>query len=88
MLAVCTYSRFPCFLLVGRLWDISSGIGPCFPLAGVLWKFYANAGEKWTIQRQPLGENKYQEMFYVYPQKILVKKINESRKNMTVKSVL
>jgi hypothetical protein len=40
---------FPCFLLVSRVWDISSGIGPCLPL-----KFYANAGGKQSIQRQPL----------------------------------
>ncbi len=41
MLAAYTYSRIPCFLLVSRVWDISSGIGPCFPLAGGLCKFYA-----------------------------------------------
>jgi hypothetical protein len=46
MLAACTYSRFPCFLLVSRVWEISSGIGPCFPLVGGLCKLYANAGEK------------------------------------------
>jgi hypothetical protein len=50
----CTLSRYPCFLLVSRIWDISSGIGPCFPLAGGLCWFYANAGGKPTIQRQPL----------------------------------
>ncbi len=27
------FSRFPCLLLVSRVWDISSGIGPCFTLA-------------------------------------------------------
>jgi hypothetical protein len=40
--------------MVSRVWDISSGIGPCFPLAGRLCKFYANAGGKRPIQRQPL----------------------------------
>jgi hypothetical protein len=40
--------------LVSRVWQISSGIGPCFPLAGGLCKFYANAGGKRLIQRQPL----------------------------------
>jgi hypothetical protein len=39
-------SRFPCFLLVSGVWDISSGIG--------LYKFYANARRKRVIQRQPL----------------------------------
>jgi hypothetical protein len=34
----------------------SSGIGRCFPLAGALCKFYANAGGKQPIQRQPLLE--------------------------------
>ncbi len=33
-----TLSRLPCFLLVRRVWDISSGIGPCFPLARGLFK--------------------------------------------------
>jgi hypothetical protein len=47
-------ARFPCFLLVSRVWDISSGIGPCFPLAGGLCKFYASAGGKQPIQRQLL----------------------------------
>ncbi len=32
----------------------SSDVGPCFPLAGGLCKFYANAGGKRPIQRQPL----------------------------------
>ncbi len=32
MLQAYTQSRFPCFLLVCRVWDISSGIDPCFPL--------------------------------------------------------
>jgi hypothetical protein len=39
----CTKSRFPCFLLVSRVWDISSCIRSCFPLAVGLCKFYANA---------------------------------------------
>jgi hypothetical protein len=39
---------------VSRVWDISSGISPCLPLAGGLCKFYANAGGKRSIQRQPL----------------------------------
>jgi hypothetical protein len=46
--------QFPCFLLVSKVWDIPSGIGPCFPLAGGLCKFYANAGGKRPMQRQPL----------------------------------
>jgi hypothetical protein len=46
MLAMGTYARFPCFLLVSRVRDISSGIGPCFPLAGALSKLYANDGGK------------------------------------------
>ncbi len=54
MLAACTYSRFPCFLLVSRVWAISSGFDPCFPLAAGLCKLYAKAGGKWQIQRQPL----------------------------------
>ncbi len=54
MLAACTYSMFPCFSLVSRVGNISSGIGPCFPLAGGLYKFYANSGGKQPIQRQPL----------------------------------
>jgi hypothetical protein len=36
------------------IWDISSSIGPCFPLAKKLCKFYADAGGKQPIQRQPL----------------------------------
>jgi hypothetical protein len=40
--------------LVSRVWDISSGSGPFFPLAEELYKFYANAGGKRSIQRQPL----------------------------------
>jgi hypothetical protein len=44
ILAACTSSRFPCLLLVSRVWDISSGISPFFSLAGGLCKFYANAG--------------------------------------------
>jgi hypothetical protein len=47
-------SRFPSFLLVCWVWDISSSIGPCFPLTGGLCKFYANVGGKRPIQRQPL----------------------------------
>jgi hypothetical protein len=47
-------SRLPCFSLVGWVWDFSSGIVPCFPLAGGLCKFYANAGGKRPIERQPL----------------------------------
>jgi hypothetical protein len=47
-------SGFPCFLLVSRVWDISSGIGPCFPLAGGLCNFYANARGIQPIQRQVL----------------------------------
>jgi hypothetical protein len=44
-------------LFIGQLGrDISSGIGPCFPLAEELCKFYANAGGKRPIQRQPLLE--------------------------------
>jgi hypothetical protein len=54
MLLASTYSRFPCFLLVSRVWEISSGFGPCFPLAGGLYKFDANAGGKRPMQRQPL----------------------------------
>jgi hypothetical protein len=54
MLAACTKSRFPCFLWVSKVWDISPGIGPCLPLAGGLFKFYANAGGKQPIQRQLL----------------------------------
>jgi hypothetical protein len=38
---------------VSRVWDIFPGIGPRFPLAGGLCKFYANAGGKRPIQRQP-----------------------------------
>jgi hypothetical protein len=53
MLSAFTSSRFPGFLLVSRVWDISSGIGPCFPLAGGLCKFYAKAGGKQPVQRQP-----------------------------------
>ena len=55
MLAACTQSRFPCFLLVSRVWDISLGIGPCSPLAGGLCKFYDSAGGKRPIQRQLLS---------------------------------
>jgi hypothetical protein len=47
-------ARFPYFLLVSRVWDISSGIVPFFPLAGGLCKFYANNGGKRPKQRQPL----------------------------------
>ncbi len=54
MIVEYTWSRFPCFLLVSRVRDISSGIGPCFPLAGGLCKLFANAWGKWQIQRQPL----------------------------------
>jgi hypothetical protein len=54
MLAACAQSRFPCFLLVSSVWDISSGIVPCFPLAGGLCKFYGSAGGKRPIQRQLL----------------------------------
>jgi hypothetical protein len=39
--------------VVSRVWEISSGIGPCFPLAGGLCKFYAKAGGKRPLQRQP-----------------------------------
>ncbi len=48
MLAACTKSRFPCFLLVSRVWDISSGIGPYFPLAGGLCKFVPQHQRKMT----------------------------------------
>jgi hypothetical protein len=42
-------------LLIGQwVWD-PSGIGPCTPLAGGLCKFYANAGRKQQIHRQPLS---------------------------------
>jgi hypothetical protein len=43
-------------LLIGQqgFVDFFSGISPCFPLAGGLCKFYANAGGKRPIQRQPL----------------------------------
>ncbi len=42
-------------LLIGQQgWDISSGIDPCFPFPGGLCKFYANAGGKRPVQRQPL----------------------------------
>jgi hypothetical protein len=41
-------------LLIGQVWDISSGIGPCFPLTIGLCKFYANGGGKQPIQRQIL----------------------------------
>ncbi len=34
MLSACTYYRFPCFLLVSKVWYISSSIGSCFQLAG------------------------------------------------------
>jgi hypothetical protein len=54
MLAAYTKSRFPCFLLVSRVWEISLGITPCFLMAGGLCKFYANAVRKLRIQRQPL----------------------------------
>jgi hypothetical protein len=40
--------------LISRVWDISSGIGSYFPLTGDLRIFYANAGGKRPIQRQPL----------------------------------
>jgi hypothetical protein len=40
------------FLLVSRVWEISSGVGPCFQLAGGLLEIYANAGGKLPIQRQ------------------------------------
>jgi hypothetical protein len=43
-----------CFLLVSRIWQVSSGIGPCFPLACGLCKFKASTGEKQQIQRQLL----------------------------------
>jgi hypothetical protein len=36
--------------LIGRVWDISSAIGP---FLGGLCKYYANAGGKRLIQRQP-----------------------------------
>ncbi len=39
MLSAGTQSRFPCFLLVSRVWDNSSGIGPCLTLAEGLCKF-------------------------------------------------
>ncbi len=52
-----TMSRFPCFLLVRRVWDISSGIGPCFPLVGELFKLHANAEleeiDQYIVIRQP-----------------------------------
>jgi hypothetical protein len=51
-----TYFRFPCFLLVSRVWYISSGIGPCFPLAGRLCKFYANDGGTTNIAPTTLSE--------------------------------
>ncbi len=54
MLSASTKFRFPCFLLVSRVWEISSGIGPCFPLAGGLCKFYANAGGTRPTQRKLL----------------------------------
>jgi hypothetical protein len=54
MLAACSYSRFPCFLLASRVWEISSYIGLCFLSAGGLCQFYANFGGKRPIQRQPL----------------------------------
>ncbi len=54
VLGQCTWTRFPSFLLVSRVCDISSGIGPCFPFTGGLCKFYANAGGKQPIQRQLL----------------------------------
>jgi hypothetical protein len=38
---------------LSRVWAISSGINPCFLLAGGLCKFYANAGGKRPMQRQP-----------------------------------
>jgi hypothetical protein len=42
-------------LLIGQQgWDISPGTGHCFSLAGGLCKFYANAGGKRPIERQPL----------------------------------
>jgi len=37
MVAVRTEFKFPCFLLVSRVWNISSGIGPCLQLAGGLY---------------------------------------------------
>ncbi len=50
MLAAWTKSRFPCFLLISMVWDISSSI--CFfsLQVGGLCKFYANAGGKQPIQ--------------------------------------
>jgi hypothetical protein len=45
---------FPCFLLVNRVCDISSGISPCFPLAGGLCTCFTNEGGKRPIQRQLL----------------------------------
>jgi hypothetical protein len=45
-------TRFPFFLMISRVWDISSDIGTCFPLAGGLCKFYSNAGGKQPMQRQ------------------------------------
>jgi hypothetical protein len=42
-------TQVPCFLLVSRIWQISSGIGPFFPFSGGLCKFYANAGGKQQI---------------------------------------
>ncbi len=53
MFAAFSYSRFPCFELVSRVWDVSPDISPCFPLARRLCKLCANTGRKLQIQRQP-----------------------------------
>jgi hypothetical protein len=53
MLAACTFAGF-----LVSYWSAGFGTfhhhAPCFPLAGGLCKFYAIAGGKRAVQRQPL----------------------------------
>jgi hypothetical protein len=46
-----------CFVLVSRVWDISSGTGPCFPLAGGLCRQYTNGKENLLIRHQQQANN-------------------------------
>jgi hypothetical protein len=54
MLVACIKFRFPCFLLVSGVWDLSSGICPSFPLAGGLCQWEAEPEVNDQYQRPPL----------------------------------
>jgi hypothetical protein len=75
-------------LLIGQqeYWDISSGIDPCFPLAGGLCKFYANAGGKRSIQRQPhLVHYKHQANLLLSMHNYILLVISRNDKNKQLK---